>query len=67
MYVLDQLRQVIDRHAIIADVSRDDIGGQCDERVIIAIIVHRFNPELEKYWRDGGTPSRLYFITTVLF
>ena len=28
VHVLDELRQIVDRHAVVADMSRNDIGGE---------------------------------------
>ena len=40
--VLDQLRQVVDRHAVVADVGGHNIGSEGDQRFsILVIIVHR--------------------------
>ena len=44
MHILDQLRQIVDRHAV-ADMRRDDIRRKRDQRVIVPLIVHCLNPE----------------------
>ena len=51
MHVRDQLRQVIDRHAVIADVRCNYVRCERDQRVIVTLIVHdKIFPSI-KCWR----------------
>ena len=45
MNMLDKLWQVIDRHAVVADMCCDDIRRQRDQCVIVPLIFHCMNPE----------------------
>jgi hypothetical protein len=41
MHVLNEVRQIVDCNAVVADVRRDDVGGERQERVFGTLDVGR--------------------------
>jgi hypothetical protein len=57
MNLIDERRYIRRRNRIVADIGRDDIGGQADKRAILRAVIHGYQVPA------GGCSSKVMRMT----